>query len=248
MPVRIAYVGPVLLLASSLGLGSGCGDDDDGGKLGTLERSAVLGELSGSESRALCDISDRLADDAIADDEGVRATCFRQLIGDLEVGLLNADLSPERFPLDAIVEQCEAALDRCMEDGPMRQSCEAITFEPGCRTTVGDFGRCLEDVLTSARVYATTDCAKYVGSDGERERLGRAVAKGLASCPPVLSCKATTTPDGGVTTWFDGGVGEVTTGSSASRHTSRTPPARARGSATGSASRASPVAAVRSCC
>lgn len=192
-----------LLVVSVLAFG--CGDDDDGRH--GFDREAVLGALDDSAAMALCDLGEELREDAIADEEGRRSACFSQLIGDLQVGLINAEVSPQRSPLDTIVAECEAALERCTESGPKHRRCERIEFEASCRATVGDFERCLEATTDSRRALAAIDCDTFVRDEAERERVIDAASRGLESCGPVLACDSETTPDQPEPSWFDGGVG-----------------------------------------
>jgi hypothetical protein len=211
MILRLSY--SMLGLFTLIG-GLGCSSERDGDSdsFGTLERSAVLGELDSAGSRALCEASNDLRDESFESAEGARGACLLQIVADVDDSLLLLDVYPERFSTESIIADCEAALERCLDEGPKRHMCTSIGYLPSCKATVGELASCQEGTIGALSAFAESDCETYVQSEAERDRLVDDVRASLSSCSDrLVDCEGELVPpepeDG--LSWFDGGVGEI---------------------------------------
>lgn len=197
----------------ALGGSFGCSSSgDESATFGTLERSAVLGELDSAGSRALCEASNDLRDESFESAEGTRGACLLQILADVDDSLLLLDVYPERFSAESIIAECEAALERCLDEGPKRHACTSIGYEPSCKATVGEYASCQEGTIGALSAFAESDCETYVQSEAERDRLVDDVLASFSSCSDrLLDCEGELVPpepEEGLS-WFDASVGEI---------------------------------------
>jgi hypothetical protein len=108
-----------------------------------------------------------------------------QIKNDVDLGLLNLQVNPEVASRELIREDCDAALDRCLDEGPMHRACETVDFEPSCGATVGDYERCIDVQLTATAALARADCQALV-DDEHRDVLLDEVFIRLSACTEEL--------------------------------------------------------------
>jgi hypothetical protein len=201
-------------VVGALSLAAGCGGDDEpAGSFGSLSHDSVLGALDGDGSRALCDATEELTAERHGDDEIRRGACLMQIKNDVDLALLNLQLNPEAVSRDLIREDCDAALDRCLDDGPMHRACETVDFEPSCRATVGDYERCVDGSLSATAALAEADCQTFVDDGEELDELLDDVFMGLRACTQdLVDCEGEIDPpELEDPSWSDGdrGFGEL---------------------------------------
>lgn len=208
MSLRISYA--TILLALILA-GACTSDDEASGSFGSLKRNAELGELDTDQSMALCDATIELREGSTAEGDARRGGCMAEIFSEIRAALFNVESDPDNYSLDAVTEDCEAALDRCLDEGPTVLPCTSLTFDSSCHATVGDYEQCIAGGADVTAMIASSDCETFVNSEDERDRVTDVLQGALDSCTDELSaCEGILEPPPDEDrTWFEGGLAEI---------------------------------------